>query len=755
MRRALLLSVRFQDGRYHGHPEWPPSPARLFQALLAGAARGRRLAAGDRDALCWMEMLAPPIIAAPAMRYGRGFINYVPNNDLDSVGGDPGRISEIRAGKFIKPLLFDPTTTLLYAWEFEEGEAQATRICGIAEQLYQLGRGVDMAWAWAEIVGAPDVEKKLATCGGRSYRPVDGQAGITLLCPQKGSLGSLEDRYERAGNRFASAGKGKRSQQQLFSQAPRPRFRPIIYDSPPQRFLFDLRQVTGELDFSPRPLAQASRLVEHLRDKATKRLQDALPSQGAGIERAVIGRGASEADKAARIRIVPLPSIGSSHVVPSIRRVLVEVPGNCPLPTEGVRQAFSGLQVSERIDPQTGEILEEVRLIPAEDDGMLDHYGIGDDRHDGRLWRTVTPAALPERAARRRIDPKKLRVELDGARLTKAMELKEAKGSHERVDEERRAAAAVAHALRHADISASVEAVRVQREPFEGKGARAEALAEGTRFAKERLWHVEIAFSEAIRGPVIIGDGRYLGLGLMAPVKNAWSDALVLAVPREASIQASDGPQLVQAARRALMALSRDQDGKVPRLFSGHEPNGARAASGQHEHVFLAADDGDKDDFIDRLIVAAPWACDRSVKPKRGARQMFDAVVSRLETLRAGSLGVIALGRPEPFARNDPLIGPARVWESCTPYHATRHAGRRKDPRSSLVHDMMMECIRRGLPRPEVKLLSFSALPNGAGLTARAELHFATAIRGPLLLGNDSHRGGGLFVAEHTKPAML
>ncbi|WP_409194161.1 type I-U CRISPR-associated protein Csb2, partial [Accumulibacter sp.] len=40
MPRALLIAVRFHDGRFHGRPEWPPSPARLFQALVAAAATG-------------------------------------------------------------------------------------------------------------------------------------------------------------------------------------------------------------------------------------------------------------------------------------------------------------------------------------------------------------------------------------------------------------------------------------------------------------------------------------------------------------------------------------------------------------------------------------------------------------------------------------------------------------------------------------------------------------------------------------------
>jgi hypothetical protein len=61
--------------------------------------------------------------------------------------------------------------------------------------------------------------------------------------------------------------------------------------------------------------------------------------------------------------------------------------------------------------------------------------------------------------------------------------------------------------------------IRVQREPFEAKGQRAEAFAASPRIAKERLWHVEIAFVQPVHGPLLIGDGRYLGLGLMAPVR--------------------------------------------------------------------------------------------------------------------------------------------------------------------------------------------------------------------------------------------
>jgi CRISPR-associated protein Csb2 len=642
MSNGLLVSIHFHEGRYHGQPEWPPSPARLFQALIAGAAKGNAVSADDRAALAWLEQLSPPVISAPAARRGRGFKNYVPNNDLDAVGGDPGRVSEIRTAKLVRPRLFDAREPLLYAWRFDQGETHAKRICAMAQLLYQLGRGIDMAWARGEIIEGREVESRIAENRGAVYRPSNQGDGMLLSCPLEGSLESLELRYEQTRARLARAG-GKAT---LFSQPPQPRFASIPYDSPPDRKLFDLRK---EADFAPWPLARVAALVETVRDRAAASLKDALPNEAGIVERILVGRGAEEADKAARIRILPLPSIGTPHVVSSVRRVLIEIPANCPLSDDDVAWAFSGRDV---IDPETAEI--KATLVFSDDDGMLRHYGI--DERSYRAWQTVTPAALPISAARRRIDPAKLSQELRKGHVDPA--LMEAKGSQERAHEEQRARAYVVQALRHAGVIVPPENIRVQREPFASNGARAEAFARAPRFVKERLWHVEVTFRDAVRGPLAIGDGRYLGLGIMRPVRDAWRDVIVFPISSDANIGVADAPALLQAARRALMALSRDVRGDVARLFSGHEEDGGPAASGSHEHVFLACDDADGDGRIDRLMVAAPWMCDRSIAGEPRMRGVFDDVVSRLKSIRAGRLGVIDLGSPEALADGDALIGP-------------------------------------------------------------------------------------------------
>ena len=716
MTRALLLSLRFHEGRYHGAGDWPPAPARLFQALVAGAAKGAELADEDKAALEWLETLKAPIIAAPAARAGQAFRNYVPNNDLDKFGGDPRRISEIRTPKTTRPHIFDAKIPLLFSWTFNSGasnEDHARTICQIAERLYQLGRGVDMAWAWAELLNADEIETRLARHGGVVHRPSEGGSGKALLCPGQGSFASLKKRYNANRTRFTYVKQGRRTQQ-LLSQPPKPRFSKVMYDTPSQYVLFEIRAATES--FVAWPSTATAALVVHLRDEAAGRLKNTLPGEAGKIDHMLIGRGATKADKTARVRIMPLPSIGHSYADRAIRRVLIEVPPNCTLRADDVAWAFSGLEES---DPETGKIVWN--LVRAEERGMLDHYGVGNsEQNEFRVWRTITPAALPVMRMGRRIA---------GAR---------------RVAGEVKAARAVMQALRHVGVAEPVESIHVQREPFDHNGARAEEFAMPERFMARGLHHIEITFARAVRGPLVIGNGRYLGLGLMAPKKDSAHDVFILSIAPEANIAIADAPSLLHAVRRALMALSKDMQNRVPRLFSGHEPNGTPAGSGRHDHVFLAADDTDGDGRIDRLIVAAPWVCDLTTQGSRKDRTYFNDVVTTLTKVRAGPLGVLTLGPAYALAAGDPLVGPSRVWESRTPYRPTRHAGRGKETDTFVVQDIISECERRGLPRPEAELLELNVGPNW-GLATRMRLRFAVAVEGPVMLGRDSHKGGGLF----------
>ena len=719
MSRALVVSIRFHDGRYHGAGEWPPAPARVFQALVAGAARGAKLLDEDKAALEWLQKLDAPVIAAPVVRQGQSFNNFVPNNDLDAVGGDLRRIGKIRTPKNIHPYIFDPDTPLIFFWTFSGGtsfEDRARTICTITDRLYQLGRGVDMAWAWAELLDADEVETRLARHGGNLYRPsTETEGKVMLLCPEQGSLASLERRFNASGSRFTRVRQGKKYKQ-LFSQPPKPRFAKVAYATPSKRFLFELRAAIHDESYATWPLTKTAALVVGLRDKAAGRLKDSLPEEAGKIDRVLIGRGATEADKAVRPRILPLPSIGHFHADGAIRRMLVEIPPNCPLRFDDLAWAFSGLS---EIDSETGEILWS--LVRSNEDGMLKHYGIdANGRRRFHVWRTATPIVLPFTPERR-----------------------ETTGS-KRVAEQTRAARAVIRALRHAGIRTSVADIRVQREPFDRLSRRAETYAANTRFAKESLWHVTVTFTEPVSGPLVLGNGRYLGLGLMHPIESITG---VEVFNIENGLDGNAQPAIVaQAARRAMMARMQntlDSGQRLPKYVSGHEVEGTPSREGDvHRHIAVVADFPRQ-----RILYLAPTRLHRtgigwreiSNEHKRVARALED-----MDVLRAGTAGCLSLAPTTIDLDNDPLFAPARIWESVTDYDVTRHS-RRLDNEEALRMDVTSELQRRGWPSPEnIDVLKVRTGPRG-GLSGRLRLTFATAQPGPLVIGRSTHKGGGLF----------
>ncbi len=729
----LLIVVQFHDGRFHGSGEWPPSPARLFQALVAGAGlSGPNECEKFADSLTWLERCDWPLVAAPKAAIGRSIKHYVPNNDLDAMGGDVQRIGSIRTSKDVRPYLFDRMTPCMYVWNFQEGEANighAQTIIALSERIYQFGQGVDMAWAWGELLSDGDLSVQLTNYPGIVSRPSPG-SGRLLACPERGSLRSLTVRYRANSHRFTIEGKG-RNARQLFSQAPKPRFAQISYDSPPDRRLYEIRQSVDGTGFVSWPLTRTSQLVERLRDSAIERLKKALPSREVDIEAVLLGRKAEAAPDgptAPRIRIIPLPSIGHEHVDHSIRRVLIEVPSGCPMRANDIYWAFSGLDVvDEVVDGVTGEVTGGAVLIPAGDDGMLSHYGLGEQQ--ARVWQSVTAAALPTDTARRRIEP--------------ARRIDEAKNGQERLAENARAASAVVQALRHADVRTGVDAIRVQREPFEARGARVESFATETRFAKERLWHIAITFKAPVSGPLVIGDGRFLGLGLMAPPRRVQG---VHAFLIEGGLSTDDPPAMAvtRALQRAVIARAQCVFGartRLPNFFTGHEYDGT-ASRRQHQHLTFIFD-GDQR----RLLVIAPHVLEQR-NPQEWERAylgMLDEALGDFRELRAGVAGRLLLQPQVIDLANDSLFAASHVWESVTPYHVTRHAKQGGAP-EAMTTDLRAECIRYGLPAPRIEVEKTRG-ESGVGLIGTGRLTFDVAVRGPIVLGKTRHFGGGLFAA--------
>jgi len=217
--------------------------------------------------------------------------------------------------------------------------------------------------------------------------------------------------------------------------------------------------------------------------------------------------------------------------------------------------------------------------------------------------------------------------------------------------------------------------------------------------------------------------------------------------------------QLTRALRNAVMARVDDVMGgergrrgeKLSTFFTGHIEDGAPAHSGRHEHLFFIADDRDGDGKIDHLAVVAPHLADRTViyepngrSTMRGYLDLLASALAGFTILRAGHAGAPRLERmPEP-GDDDPIFGRASFWVSLTPYRTTRYP-KGRNIKEAVGVDLIAECVRRGLPRPTVETVQSVPVPKGGGFGLLARLRFETVVSGPLLLGRDSHTGGGLF----------
>lgn len=708
--RAFVLTVRLHEPRFHGQPEWPPAPARAFQALVAGASLAVDEDATTQAAFRWLESLEAPVIAAPESALGAALTVFVPNNDLDALGGDPEQLPAIRTSKHVQPRLLVADDPLVYVWCFAGDTSHAETMAQLARGLYQLGRGVDMAFAEAQVTSAESAEAALAAHRGAVFRPTPGgSAGggpmaRGLAVPCLGTFDSLRRRHAAQGDRFQVEGRGKKATT-TFVQAPKARFREVGYECPPDRFVFELRPVGAEDErFAPWPLRRAYDLVVTIRDAARARLATAVGRE-AEVDAVLVGTRPGEEERIPqrlRARLIPLPSIGHEHADPAIRRIVVEVPQGGPFQAEDLRWAFSGLSFGERVLIEAGS-----------QDRMLDRYAAVPSRR----WQSVTAVALP--AIRRRIEPTRQR--------------EEAKDGQERLRDEAAAAAAVRQALRHAGVRSSARRIRVTREPTMTQGARAEAFASLPRFRKEGLWHVQLDLDVPTSGPLVIGDGRFLGLGVMCPVVEV-SDVLGWAVVGGIEDRA-DPQEIASHFRRAVLARAGAEWGErgIPSWISGHGEDGLPARG--HRHICVAFDPPRQ-----RLLVFMPRGNEGWLV---NGRNRLAGALAKVQEIRAGRSGILTV-RQEVVGSDDPLIRPSLTWMTVTKYVMNRH------DRAGAVTESVAADVRASLgalefPTPIGVEVTNVRGQSGIGVTADVRLNFAVAVEGPLLLGRTRHGGGGLF----------
>ncbi len=214
--RTLCFSIILLDGRLHGQgdrnqPEWPPSPWRLCQALLAGAHTGCHHAEwsdAHTRAFRWLERRKPPIIISPEQQKLSQYAISVPNNDTDILARtwaqrrEPQKKPEqLRTLKTLRPSTSATGQPVVFHYLYELTEDDETAadelntLCQVARCLHTFGWGIDAAIACARVLSA----KQALQLPGIRWRPhhVSRFFDTRIPVPKEGSLDNLVHCYKQ------------------------------------------------------------------------------------------------------------------------------------------------------------------------------------------------------------------------------------------------------------------------------------------------------------------------------------------------------------------------------------------------------------------------------------------------------------------------------------------------------------------------------------------------------------------------------
>jgi CRISPR-associated protein Csb2 len=485
----LNLTVTFATNRYHGRKaqrilrddqrerddqdelEFPPSPSRLFQALIAGSHCGAydMVHTDKRDrALQWLESLEPPVIEPPACsETGRGITNYVPNNDN---GKRNSSLEHVKTAKSFLAKVFPENHSLIYRWSFESNhlaDENAAVICSMARLVTHLGQHQDTVYVHGEISNDAEAPDKT-----NMMHPIEQSDG-DWSSPKVGAL----DAYRRC---YQAWLKGD-SKDNVMVPARRVHYRPletISFDAP--MALFELRCKEDErLSYDPRDLRQPAAMVRH----AMIEWFEARPSfrrhYGEDLtSRLITGHEADRQHNGAHIACVPIPSLNVEGQADGwIRRVLIIGFGceekNAIEVFESVANGINGAELKNQY-AKVG-YLKKTSL----NDSVLRLF----TRKEYHVWRTVTPIILTGLMRRGR-----------GAEPL------------------------IARALKQAGVNENdIDSVAAFSGPIIPKTVSALDYRVAGYLAETPRYHAEVIFCKPVVGLLIAGRGRHSGFGLMMP----------------------------------------------------------------------------------------------------------------------------------------------------------------------------------------------------------------------------------------------
>ncbi|MCY3609436.1 MAG: type I-U CRISPR-associated protein Csb2 [Acidimicrobiaceae bacterium] len=546
-----LLTGRYVATAHHdrsGH-EWPPHPARLYSALVATWADADVPDAAERAALEWLEALGAPTISASLaddVAVRRPVSHFVPVNDAAVVAGAQYRRRAERLDGLhhehdqqLEAASGEPTPAIERLRERIDKERDVQSLVEAAgstnpkaaAELLPDGRGKqerqfpsvtplcsNVTFVWG---AKPDSRVKEAldrllarvTRIGHSSslvscRLVDevppatmrpGSGALVLRCAQHGQLAALEAAHRRhEGLRpRALPFVGVRYSEQTDAEERSPTA--VRPDNAGDLVVFEL-----PIDQRRFPTIRTVELTEALRGATFRHADDPLPEGVSG--HMADGRPSRHP----HVAFLALPNVGHDHADGRILGLAAMLPAS--LPEEAANAAYRAIGTWEQAAPQGrcrltvggGEVMDLHRRQPPFE---LSTLRAATWSRPSSEWISATPIALPK----------------NPGRLTSGSPAARAK-----------AWAAAEEEVRQSCIHVGLPepaAVAVSLDPLIPGGRPAghyPAFVQGTRRGegvRRRVVHAAVRFDQDISGPLVLGSGRFLGLGLMRPAPTRSSPA--------------------------------------------------------------------------------------------------------------------------------------------------------------------------------------------------------------------------------------
>jgi CRISPR-associated protein Csb2 len=498
MTSHLCISVTFLDSLFHGkcdgnEPEWPPSPLRLFQALLRGTRTGCRnsqWSEAKAKAFRWLEECEPPEIVAPQVTRASSYTSFVPNNDSDKEFNRQNRLTSKVVSPYRLPDELE-NRTLHYLWCIDtENDSTNIRhaklLCAEAHHLLALGWGIDQAVAYGRTLTKP----QMLALNGIRWRPLTAERhpADARRIPAKGTLRNLEEVHES----FVSRVNGKQYTPSLKPSV----FRRIQYVSPDHvspdfvakrhYALFELRNQDGSFFRYPqRKLIHIAGMVRHL---AIELMKSSPPRDvdDEWVRTYIAGHARPGSKEHRQLSYLPLPSIGHKHTDPSVRRVMIAA----PLGDDRLLHHLARLLAGQRLKPTSRTRLDHPpTLVRVRRDNVARLY-----TKPAVSWASVTPVILPGHDDHKPEKTRKL--------IAKALQ-------QSGIDQPCKFEW---NAFSH--FPKLLSAHKYDRDKKPTGYIRSDHLLTQTAV------HLKLCFNDDLKvpGPLVIGAGRHCGLGLLAGI---------------------------------------------------------------------------------------------------------------------------------------------------------------------------------------------------------------------------------------------